>query len=104
MIWEHYRKQPGGDRDFIKLLTLYQRHGQDAVGMACELAVEYGTMQLPAVIALLHDLTEPESAEEMTVEAVRHFARSPPAHPQLQRPPKANCQRYDQLLSKGEAA
>ena len=96
MIWEHYRKQPGGDRDFIELLTLYQRHGQDAVGMACELAVEYGTMQLPAVIALLHDLTEPESTEEMTVEAV--------SYPQLQRPPKANCQRYDQLLSTGETA
>lgn len=96
MIWEHYRKQPGGDRDFIELLTLYQRHGQDAVGMACELAVEYGTMQLPAVIALLHDLTEPESTEEMTVEAA--------SYPQLQLPPKANCQRYDQLLSTGETA
>ena len=34
-----------------------------------ELAVEYGTMQQPAVIALLHELTETKSAEEMTVEA-----------------------------------
>ena len=96
MIWEQYRDQPGGDRDFIELLTLSQKHGQDAVGMACELAVEYGTMQLSAIIALLHDLTEPESAKELAVEAV--------SYPQLQLPPEANCHRYDQLLSTGEAA
>lgn len=42
MIWEHYRQQPGGDRDFIELLTLTKQHGQDAIEMACELAVEYG--------------------------------------------------------------
>ena len=96
MIWEQYRDQPGGDRDFIELLTLSQKHGQDAVGMACELAVEYGTMQLSAIIALLHDLTEPESARELAVEAV--------SYPQLQLPPEANCHRYDQLLSTGEAA
>ena len=96
MIWEHYRRQPGGDRDFIELLMLYQQHGQDAVEMACELAVEYGTMQLAAIIALLHDLTEPDAAREMTAEEV--------SYPRLQLPPEANCQRYDQLLRTGEAA
>lgn len=97
MIWEHYRKQPGGDRDFVELLTLYQRHGHEAVAMACELAVEYKTMQLAAVIALLHDLTEPAPEKEMAVEAV--------SYPQLQLPPEANCDRYDQLTAaQGEAA
>jgi len=96
MIWKHYHTQPGGDRDFIELLTLYQKHGHDAVEMACALALEYGTMQLSAIIAILHDLTEPQSAKELAVEAV--------SYPQLQLPPEANCQRYDQLLSTGEAA
>ena len=96
MIWEHYRKQPGGDRDFIELLMLYQQHGQNALEMACELAVEYGTIQLSAIIALLHALTEPEGAKEMTDDEV--------ACHHLQQPPEANCHRYDQLLSKGEAA
>ncbi len=96
MIWEHYHKQKGGDRDFIELLTLYREHGPDAVEMACELAVEYGTLQLSAIIALLHDLTDPESAEEMADEAV--------SYPQLHLPPEANCHRYDQLLSTGVAA
>ena len=96
MIWEHYRGQPGGDRDFIELLVLHQQHGQDAVEMACELAVEYGTLQLSAIIALLYSLTEPESAKEMAAEEA--------SYPHLQLPPEANCQRYDQLLSTGEAA
>ena len=96
MIWEHYRKQPGGDRDFIELLMLYQQHGQNALEMACELAVEYGTIQLSAIITLLHALTEPEGAKEMTDDEV--------ACHHLQQPPEANCHRYDQLLSKGEAA
>ena len=64
--------------------------------MACELAVEYGTMQLSAIITVLHDLTEPENTKELAVEAV--------SYPQLQLPPEANCQRYDQLLFTGEAA
>ena len=96
MIWEHYRKQPGGDRDFIELLMLYQQYGQDAVEMACELAVEYGTMQLAAIIALLHDLTEPDAVREVTAEEV--------SYPHLQLPPEANCHRYDELLRTGEAA
>ena len=96
MIWEHYRNQHGGDRDFIELLILYQQHGQSAVEMACELAVEYGTMQLSAIITLLHDLTEPDNVQEITVEQV--------SYPQLQLPPVANCHRYDQLLRAGDAA
>lgn len=96
MIWDQYRGQPGGDRDFIELLMLYQQHGQDAVEMACGLAVEYGTMQLSAIIVLLHDLTEPDSVKEMTAEEV--------SYPRLQLPPEVNCHRYDQLLSTGKAA
>ena len=89
MIWKHYRKQSGGDRDFVELLTLYQRHGHEAVEMACQLAVEYKTVQLSAIIAILHDLTDETRVNEMVIEDV--------SYPQLQSPPQANCQRYDQL-------
>ncbi len=91
MIWDHYCQQSGGDRDFVELLTLYQRHGHEAVAMACELAVEYKTMQLSAIIALLHDLTEPARPKELAAEAA--------PYPELQWPPEANCQRYDQLMA-----
>ena len=47
------------------------------------------------LIALLHDLTEPEAVREMTTEEV--------SYPRLQLPPEANCHRYDQLLRTGEA-
>ena len=53
-------------------------------------------MQLAAIIALLHDLTEPDAVREMTAEEV--------SYPRLQLPPEANCHRYDQLLRTGEAA
>ena len=91
MIWAHYRKQKGGDRDFVELLTLYHKHGHEAIEMACELAVEYRTLQLPAIIALLHDLTEPTHPKEMAV--------GTNSYPQLQLPPEANCDRYNQLTA-----
>lgn len=90
LIWDHYRSQTGGDRDFVELLTLFHKHGQEAVEMACELAVEHKTMQLSAIIVLLHDLTEPALQKEMAIEAE--------SYPRLQTPPQANCHRYDQLL------
>ena len=76
-IWKHYQKQPGGDRDFVELLTLTQQHGQEAVEMACELALSHGTIQLPlrrrgAIIALLHDLTGEATTKEMAIEAVSY--------------------------------
>ena len=96
MIWEHYKKQQGGDRDFVELLTLYHQHGHEAVAMACELAAEYNTLQLSVIIALLHDLIGPVEQKEMAIEEASHL--------QLQLPPQANCHRYDQLASQGEAA
>lgn len=90
-IWKHYQKQPGGDRDFVELLTLTQQHGQEAVEMACELALSHGTIQLNAIIALLHDLTGEAITKEMAIEAV--------SYPHIQLPPEANCYQYDQLMS-----
>ena len=85
VIRDHYRNQPEGDKDFIELLMLYQKHGQEAVEMACELACEYGTLlQLNAIISLVHDLTEdarPSALNE--ADGDRHY-------PILHLPPEAN--------------
>ena len=65
--------------------------------MACQLAVEYKTVQLSAIIAILYDLTDETRVNEMVIEEI--------SHPQLQSPPQANCQRYNQLTElQGEAA
>lgn len=95
MIWDQYRRQSGGDRDFIELLMLIQKHGQDTVEMACELALEHGSTQLSAIIILIHDLTEPEKVRELSHEEL--------PCPALHLPPRADCQRYDQLLSQADA-
>ena len=68
----------------MPLLLLIQRHGMDAVVTACELAIEQKTTQLSAIINLLT-----ESDTQAAIDA------SP--YPDLQSPPVANCQRYDQL-------
>jgi transposase len=93
VIRDYYRNQPEGDKDFIELLMLYQKHGQEAVEMACELACEYGTLQLNAIISLVHDLTEevrPSAFNE--ADGDRHY-------PILHLPPEANCTRYEHLLA-----
>ena len=62
-----------------------------------ELAVGYKTLQLSAIIAILHDLTELAAPKEMEIETAHY--------PHLHQPPQADCHRYDALLSsKGEAA
>ncbi len=63
--------------------------GQEAVEMACELAMEHRTLQLSAIIPLLYDLVEPTHLKEMATEEV--------SYPHLQLPPKADCSRYDQF-------
>ena len=95
MIREHYQKQCGGERDFVELLTLYQTHGHDVVEMACALAAEYKTFQLPVIISLIHDLTEDTRPAAM--------ATGVNSYPQLRLPPEANCARYDQLMTSQEA-
>ena len=95
MIRAHYQKQQGGDRDFVELLNLCQTHGHDAVEMACELAAAYGTLQLPVIISLIHDLTDEARPAEMTAGAS--------SYPELRLPPKANCTRYEQLVTSREA-
>lgn len=93
MIWKHYKKQQGGDRDFIELLNLYHKHGHEAVDMACKLAIEYKSLQLSAIISLLHSLTETDVISEMSAKEE--------SYPSLALPPQANCHRYDQLLAIG---
>ena len=90
-----YMKVKGGDRDFVELLMLVQEHGIDAVGMACDIAVEQNTLRLPAIINLINQLTEP--VIEPLSEA--HF------YPPLQVAPKADCKRYEVLYAaQGEMA
>lgn len=86
-IKSHYLQERGGDREFVDLLMLVQAHGMDAVSMACEMAVEQGTLRLPAIINLINQLLEP--AIPRTADGERY--------PALRQLPLADCKRYETL-------
>tara|TARA_R110001592_G_scaffold341474_1_gene630564 strand:- start:39341 stop:40837 length:1497 start_codon:yes stop_codon:yes gene_type:complete len=88
-IKKHYLQRSGGDKDFVELLLLIQMHSMDIVTLACELALEEKTLQLPAIINLINRLTEPDYKP---LDNTQHY-------PQLKILPEANCQRYEQLRS-----
>ncbi len=88
-IKKRYLQRTGGDRDFVKLLLLIQAYDMETVASACELALENKTTQLPAIVNLINRLTEADSEPRLDTQ---HY-------PQLQVLPKADCQRYEQLLS-----
>lgn len=91
VIKKRYLQRIGGDRDFVNLLLLIQTYDIETVTLACELAIEEKTLQLSAIINLINRLTE------TTIDPLTNTQ----SYPQLQVLPEANCQRYEQLLSKG---
>jgi hypothetical protein len=88
-IKKHYLQRTGGDKDFVELLLLIQIHSMEIVTLACELALEEKTLQLPAIINLINRLTEPDYKP---LDNTQNY-------PQLKILPEANCQRYEQLRS-----
>jgi len=94
IIKKIYLQQHRGDRDFVQLLQLIQEHDVDTISMACELALESKTTQLSAVINLINRLTESEPPALLEVAQ----------YPALKTPPKADCLRYNQLLTTQEVA
>ena len=93
-IKNSYLKRDKGDRDFVELLQLIQNYDMDCISMACELAINAKTTQLSAIINLVHRLTETEDTS--SIEVIKY--------PQLECPPQADCQRYNQLLTTQEVA
>lgn len=89
LLKDRYLKQSGGDRDFVELLLMIQKHDLDTVNIACELAIEQDTGQLPTVLNILHRLTEPGDPKSLEVTN----------YPCIEVLPEANCQRYDGLIN-----
>ena len=87
-----YLKRQGGDKDFVQLLLLAREHSIEPVTVACELALESGTTQLPVITNFLHRLLEPSKPTSINVVDT----------PVLTRLPKANTHRYDNLVTGGD--
>jgi transposase len=89
------QERPGGDREFVQVLTAIQTHGCEPVAQAAREALALGAVSFDVLFNLLSRQTQaprPSSAEEL------------PAHLTLQQVPLADCGRYDQLLAGGSYA
>jgi transposase len=84
----------GGDRQFAGILAAIPQYGEEAVNVACELALEAGLTSKDAVLNILCRATEEVPACNI----------APPAHLCLLHPPKANCAVYELLLEAGHVA
>jgi len=78
----------GGDRQLAGILAAIPQYGEEAVNVACELALEAGLTSKDAVLNILCRATEEIVACDI----------APPEHLRLLHPPKANCAGYERLL------
>jgi len=77
-----------GDRQLAGILAAIPQYGDEAVNVACELALEAGLTSKAAVLNILCRATEDALQGDI----------APPEHLRLLHPPKANCTGYERLL------
>jgi transposase len=85
---EVLEKTKDGDKQLAGILAAIPQYGEEAVNVACELALETGLTSKDAVLNILCRATEDIPARDMT----------PPEHLRLLNPPQANCALYERLL------
>ena len=85
---------PGGDRQLAGILAAIPQYGEEAVNVACELALEAGLTSKDAVLNILCRATEEVPAHDIV----------PPDHLRLLHPPQANCAGYERLLEVSRGA
>jgi transposase len=78
----------GGDRHLAGVLSAIPQYGEEAVNVACELALEAGLTSKDAILNILCRATEETPASDI----------APPEHLRLSHPPQANCAGYERLL------
>ncbi|BBE09993.1 Transposase [Mycoavidus cysteinexigens] len=86
-------KRPKGDRAFVELLLLAQKVGLEALTVACECALEAGTVTAPIIMNEMRRLTDPGPPTSLEW----------PDGIVLTLEPLADCQRYDHLLGETHA-
>lgn len=80
-------RSPQGDRAFVEVLLAMRSHGTDLVTVACELALEQGTVSAPVILNHLHRLLTPDKPAPIAVSTALILALEP----------QADCARYDSL-------
>lgn len=86
-VQERLMKQAKGDRQFVQLLLGAAETSLESLAVACELALEYGTVNSAVILNELRRLTSPERPDSIVFEGIG-----------LRVEPLADCARYDHLL------
>ncbi len=88
MAWNILRKHSDWDKQMSGILAAIPLHGMEAVGVACELAIEERAVNSNVILNHLHRLVEAPCAKEVPMISERLTLRIPPV---------ANCSAYDRL-------
>jgi len=87
-VWEALRRYPDWDRQMSTILSMVPRYGLEAVGIACEMALEDNAVSQSVILNYLTRLTEEAQGENILVpEKLRNTKE-----------PRADCKLYDGLL------
>lgn len=86
-VRERLMKQSKGDRQFVQLLVAASETSLEALTVACELALEYGTVNSAVILNELRRLTSPERQNVISLAEGIDLAIEP----------LADCTRYDHL-------
>ena len=87
-VWEYLKRYPDWDRQMSKILLAIPTYGVEAVGVACETALEAGTASESVVLNHLTRLTEEGSERTVSV----------PEKLKLKEEPRGDCGVYERLL------
>jgi len=90
-VWEALRRYTDWDRQMSAILSTIPRYGIEAVGIACEMALEENTVSESVILNYLTRLTEESQPASIPV----------PEKLKLSEEPRSDCTMYDVLL-KGE--
>jgi transposase len=93
-VWDRIRRFADWDRQMTQILSAIPSYGLEAVSVACETALEAGTVNQSVILNHLSRLTEDAAVEEMR----------PPERLILRLEPKADCGLYDRLLGGRDVA
>ena len=92
---ERLGRTDDGDRQFVGILAAIRHHGLVAVESACKEALLGRSISRDLVLNILSRANEPSPPSDCQL---------PNYLPQLSLPPKADCTRYNRLLSGGHHA
>jgi len=87
-VWDALRRYPDWDRQMSAILSTVPRYGLEAVGIACEMALEENAPSQSVILNYLSRLTEEGERQAIAV----------PGKLKLHEEPRSNCAMYDSLL------